>query len=108
MEHEWLPAKTVTCFVECAGNGRSYYSSQEGTMAGGSQWHLGGIGVASWTGALTLATAGGCSGPNDATCDNYRLTVQPPSYGFSAKIVPIRQKLTAFAQITGWLPSATP
>jgi hypothetical protein len=43
--------------------------------------------VASWTGAITVATAGGCSGANDATCDNYKLTIQPPSYGFSVKIV---------------------
>jgi len=26
-----------------------------------------------WTGALKLATAGGCSGPKDSTCDNYKL-----------------------------------
>jgi hypothetical protein len=41
----------------------------------------------SWTGALALATAGACSGPSDSTCDNYKLTVQAPSYAFSVKIV---------------------
>ncbi len=45
-----MPAQTVTCFVECAGNGRSFYGSQQGTPAAGSQWHLGGVGVANWTG----------------------------------------------------------
>src|SRR5207253_1162816 len=45
-----MPAKTITSFVECAGNGRSFYGTQQGTPAGGSQWHLGGIGVATWTG----------------------------------------------------------
>jgi hypothetical protein len=39
-----------------------------------------------WTGAITLATASGCSGANDPTCDNYRLTIQPPSYGFKVQI----------------------
>jgi len=45
-----MPARTITCYVECAGNGRSLYGSQQGTPAAGSQWHLGGIGVADWTG----------------------------------------------------------
>src|SRR6266540_5974883 len=43
--------------------------------------------VASWTGALALATAGACSGPSDPTCDNYKLTIQAPSYAFSVKVV---------------------
>ena len=40
----------------------------------------------SWTGAFAIATAGGCSGPNDPTCDNFRLTIQPPSYSFQVRI----------------------
>jgi DMSO/TMAO reductase YedYZ molybdopterin-dependent catalytic subunit len=47
---EKLPRKTVTAFVECAGNGRSYFDRQQGTKAPGSQWGLGAIGVARWTG----------------------------------------------------------
>jgi hypothetical protein len=43
--------------------------------------------LVTWTGAVAVATAGVCDGPNDPTCDNYRLTVQPPSYAFSVKIV---------------------
>jgi len=39
-----------TKFIECAGNGRSFYGSQQGTPAPGSQWHLGAVGVARWTG----------------------------------------------------------
>jgi DMSO/TMAO reductase YedYZ molybdopterin-dependent catalytic subunit len=45
-----MPSHKVTCFVECAGNGRSFYGSQQGTPAGGTQWKLGGIGVAEWRG----------------------------------------------------------
>jgi DMSO/TMAO reductase YedYZ molybdopterin-dependent catalytic subunit len=45
-----MPKKTITCFIECAGNGRSFFQSQQGTMGAGTQWNLGGIGVASWTG----------------------------------------------------------
>ena len=40
----------------------------------------------SWTGPLAIATAGGCKGPNDPTCDNFRLTIQPPSYAFQVRI----------------------
>jgi hypothetical protein len=40
-----------------------------------------------WTGAIALATAGGCSGATDPSCDNFKLTIQPPSYGFQVKIV---------------------
>ena len=45
-----MPARTITCSVECAGNGRSFYASQQSTPAAGSQWRLGAIGVADWTG----------------------------------------------------------
>jgi DMSO/TMAO reductase YedYZ molybdopterin-dependent catalytic subunit len=45
-----LPARTVTAFVECAGNGRGLFGSQQGTAAPGTQWGLGAIGVARWRG----------------------------------------------------------
>jgi DMSO/TMAO reductase YedYZ molybdopterin-dependent catalytic subunit len=45
-----LPSREVTSSIECAGNGRSFYASQQGTPAPGSQWGLGGIGVAKWKG----------------------------------------------------------
>jgi len=40
----------------------------------------------SWTGAFTIATASGCSSANDPSCDNFKLTIQPPSYGFQVQI----------------------
>jgi DMSO/TMAO reductase YedYZ molybdopterin-dependent catalytic subunit len=45
-----LPSKEITAFVECAGNGRSFFASQQGTPAPGSQWKLGAVGVARWRG----------------------------------------------------------
>lgn len=45
-----LPSKKLTAFIECAGNGRSFFASQQGTPAPGTQWGLGGIGVAEWRG----------------------------------------------------------
>src|SRR5262245_19653152 len=45
-----LPSRSVTCFVECAGNGRAFFKEFMGKVASGTQWRLGGIGVAEWTG----------------------------------------------------------
>jgi sulfane dehydrogenase subunit SoxC len=45
-----LPSTTVTRYVECAGNGRSFYATMLNKPAQGGQWHLGAWGVASWTG----------------------------------------------------------
>ncbi len=45
-----LPTRTVTRYVECAGNGRSFFASLLNKPAQGGQWHLGGYGIAEWTG----------------------------------------------------------
>jgi DMSO/TMAO reductase YedYZ molybdopterin-dependent catalytic subunit len=45
-----LPAVTRTAFVECAGNGRSYYTTQQGDTVSGTSWTLGAVGVARWRG----------------------------------------------------------
>lgn len=45
-----MPSKTRAAFMECAGNGRSFFGSQQGTPAAGSAWKLGAVGVAQWRG----------------------------------------------------------
>jgi DMSO/TMAO reductase YedYZ molybdopterin-dependent catalytic subunit len=45
-----MPSETRIAFMECAGNGRSFYGSQQGTPAPGSAWKLGAVGVAKWRG----------------------------------------------------------
>ncbi|MEM7579659.1 MAG: sulfite oxidase [Cyanobacteria bacterium P01_A01_bin.80] len=45
-----MPSLSVIRAIECAGNGRSFYKTQLGKEARGTQWKLGGIGVAEWTG----------------------------------------------------------
>src|SRR4051812_46019599 len=45
-----LPQREVVASIECAGNGRSFFASQQGTAAPGTQWGLGAIGVARWRG----------------------------------------------------------
>jgi DMSO/TMAO reductase YedYZ molybdopterin-dependent catalytic subunit len=43
-------SESETRFIECAGNGRSFFGTQRGTLAAGTQWKLGAVGVAEWTG----------------------------------------------------------
>ncbi|MCT9929306.1 sulfite oxidase [Planotetraspora sp. A-T 1434] len=59
-----LPSTTVDCAIECAGNGRSFFASQQGRRASGTPWRLGGIGVARWRGVplSTLLDLAGISG----------------------------------------------
>ncbi|WP_448316355.1 sulfite oxidase, partial [Streptomyces sp. CO7] len=45
-----LPQVSRVAFVECAGNGRSHYATQQGQTVSGTPWGLGAIGVARWRG----------------------------------------------------------
>ncbi|MFE9967082.1 sulfite oxidase [Streptomyces sp. NPDC005133] len=45
-----LPSITRTAFVECAGNARSFYSTQQNQQVSGTAWTLGAIGTARWRG----------------------------------------------------------
>jgi DMSO/TMAO reductase YedYZ molybdopterin-dependent catalytic subunit len=50
-----MPAETITAYVECAGNGRSLYTTQQGQQVSGTPWRLGAVGVGRWRG-VRLAT----------------------------------------------------
>jgi sulfane dehydrogenase subunit SoxC len=41
---------SVIRYVECAGNGRSFFEAAYGKKADGTQWKLGAIGMVEWTG----------------------------------------------------------
>ncbi|SHN48255.1 sulfite oxidase [Cryptosporangium aurantiacum] len=45
-----LPAVTVSTAIECAGNGRSFFTTQQGQTVSGTAWKLGAVGVARWRG----------------------------------------------------------
>ncbi len=45
-----LPVRHVTTVHECTGNGRSYFGTQQGTPASGTQWKLGAVGTVTWEG----------------------------------------------------------
>ncbi len=56
-----LPSRSVICFIECAGNGRSFFADLLGRPAEGGQWRLGAISVSEYTGvplAAVLELAG--------------------------------------------------
>ncbi|MFD7977178.1 sulfite oxidase [Streptomyces sp. NPDC059071] len=46
-----LPPVTRTALIECAGNGRSLYTTQQGEPVSGTPWTLGAVGAARWRGA---------------------------------------------------------
>jgi DMSO/TMAO reductase YedYZ molybdopterin-dependent catalytic subunit len=50
-----LPVTRLTTIHECTGNGRSFFGSQQGTPAPGTQWKLGAVGAVAWEG-VRLAT----------------------------------------------------
>ena len=45
-----LPDVSVRRYIECAGNGRSFFEAQYNMRAQGTQWKLGAVGAAEWTG----------------------------------------------------------
>lgn len=45
-----LPGVSVVRALECAGNGRAFFAEKQGRETPGTQWRLGAIGVAEWTG----------------------------------------------------------
>ncbi|SNY45736.1 sulfite oxidase [Paractinoplanes atraurantiacus] len=45
-----LPSVTRSVAVECAGNGRGYFASQQGQTVSGTAWGLGAVGVGRWRG----------------------------------------------------------
>ncbi|MFI8324011.1 sulfite oxidase [Streptomyces sp. NPDC085529] len=45
-----LPSVTRTALVECAGNARSLYATQQGQAVSGTAWTLGAVGAARWRG----------------------------------------------------------
>lgn len=45
-----MPSRSQLAWIECSGNGRSFFDLFGGKAASGGQWHLGAISVAEWTG----------------------------------------------------------
>ena len=50
-----MPSVSERKFIECAGNGRSFFATYNGQPAPGTPWKLGAVGVAEWTGVRLSA-----------------------------------------------------
>jgi sulfane dehydrogenase subunit SoxC len=44
-----LPSRSVACYIECAGNGRSFFKDVNNQPAKGTQWRLGAYGVVEYS-----------------------------------------------------------
>jgi DMSO/TMAO reductase YedYZ molybdopterin-dependent catalytic subunit len=61
-----LPPVTHSAFVECAGNGRNFYTTQQGQTVSGTAWTLGAVGVARWRGVRLSQVLGAAGLTRDA------------------------------------------
>jgi len=59
-----LPSETAIVAIECAGNGRNFFTTQQGQTVTGTAWTLGAVGVARWRGVRlsTVLRRAGLSG----------------------------------------------
>lgn len=62
-----MPSVSMLRYVECAGNGRSFFETQYGRRASGTQWRLGAVGVAEWTGVPLRAVLDRAASPPPVT-----------------------------------------
>jgi DMSO/TMAO reductase YedYZ molybdopterin-dependent catalytic subunit len=87
-----LPSRTITAAIECAGNGRSYFTSQQGQTVSGTAWHLGGIGVARWRG-VPLSTVLRRAGLSSRAVDVQPIGLDPNYVTGGVDLGPVRRPL---------------
>ncbi|MFC0531887.1 sulfite oxidase [Phytohabitans kaempferiae] len=87
-----LPSDTVTAAVECAGNGRSFFASQQGQAASGTAWKLGAIGVARWRG-VRLSTVLKRAGLTRGAVDAQPVGLDPDFVSGGVNLGPVRRPL---------------
>ncbi|GAA4444810.1 hypothetical protein GCM10023170_022710 [Phytohabitans houttuyneae] len=87
-----LPSDTITAAVECAGNGRSFFTSQQGQTVSGTAWKLGAIGVARWKG-VRLSTVLKRAGLRRAAVDVQPVGLDPDFVTGGVNLGPVRRPL---------------
>jgi DMSO/TMAO reductase YedYZ molybdopterin-dependent catalytic subunit len=85
-----LPSVTLPAAVECAGNGRSYYTTQQGQTVSGTAWTLGAIGVAKWRG-VRLSTVLRRSGLSRHAVDVQPAGLDPNFVSGGVDLGPVRR-----------------
>jgi DMSO/TMAO reductase YedYZ molybdopterin-dependent catalytic subunit len=87
-----LPADTITAAVECAGNGRGFFASQQGQAVSGTGWKLGAVGVARWKG-VRLSTVLKRAGLSRAAVDVQPVGLDPHFVSGGVDLGPVRRPL---------------
>jgi DMSO/TMAO reductase YedYZ molybdopterin-dependent catalytic subunit len=87
-----LPARTITARIECAGNGRSFYTTQQNQTVSGTPWLLGAVGVAHWRG-VPLATLLERAGLRDSAVDLLPQGLDPDYVTGGVNLGPVRRPL---------------
>jgi Oxidoreductase molybdopterin binding domain len=90
--------RSVVSFIECAGNGRSFFTTQQDQTLPGTPWLLGAIGVAKWRG-VRLSTVLERAGLTRAAVDVMPYGLDPDfvtggvDYGPVRRPIPVRKAL---------------
>ena len=87
-----LPSETFTAAVECAGNGRSFYTTQQGQTVSGTAWRLGAVGVARWRG-VRLSTVLQRAGLTRSAVDVLPIGLDPNFVSGGVDLGPVRRPL---------------
>jgi DMSO/TMAO reductase YedYZ molybdopterin-dependent catalytic subunit len=87
-----LPARTITARIECAGNGRSFYTTQQNQTVSGTPWQLGAVGVARWRG-VPLATVLKRAGLRHSAVDVLPQGLDPDYVTGGVNLGPVRRPL---------------
>ncbi|HWS38885.1 MAG TPA: sulfite oxidase [Actinoplanes sp.] len=87
-----LPHETRPVAIECAGNGRSYYTTQQGQTVSGTAWRLGAIGVGGWKG-VRLSTVLRKAGISRDAVDVQPIGLDPNFVSGGVDLGPVRRPL---------------
>lgn len=87
-----LPSTTITAFIECAGNGRSFFSTQQGQSVSGTAWQLGAVGVAQWRG-VRLSTVLRMAGVRPDAVDVLPIGLDPNFVTGGVDLGPVRRPI---------------
>ncbi|GAA2148584.1 sulfite oxidase [Kitasatospora kazusensis] len=94
-----LPETALSAVIECAGNGRRFYATQQRQAVPGTPWELGGIGAARWRGvrlAEVLRRAGIVPGAVDVLpvgLDPEYLGEDGTNYGHVRRPLPVAKAM---------------
>jgi DMSO/TMAO reductase YedYZ molybdopterin-dependent catalytic subunit len=87
-----LPSVTTAVTLECAGNGRGYFTSQQGQTVTGTAWKLGAVGVARWRG-VRLSTVLRLAGLNRHAVDVQASGLDPNYVTGGVDLGPVRRPM---------------